>query len=129
MRATLERWARLAIWAGALGSAGMLLRTGFHEGTPGFLLFMIGAWVVAPFVLLRVAIHRSRHWPVSVREALYIIAVVVAVGALAIYIRVALVPLRAKPAVPFVAVPPAAVILATLWVGVAALMSRKKQES
>lgn len=126
MRGTLKRWARLANWIGALGAIAFLLRTGYREGTPGMLLLMIGAWVVSPFILIALAMHRSRHWSDTTREALYLVAILVGVGTLAVYLRVALVPLRAKPAVPFVALPPIAWIVTILSIAVAALMSRRK---
>ena len=125
MRAMLERWARLAIWIGALGAIAMLLRTGYRVGTPGFLLAIIGAWVVSPFILLRMLLRWGRHWPLALREVLYVVAIVVGVGTLAVYLRVALVPIRAKPAVPFVVMPPIAWIVTALALLVAWVMARR----
>lgn len=129
MRAMLHRWALYAIWIGGFGAISFLLRTGYREGTPGFLLTLIGAWVISPFVILLLLMGKSKHWTVMLREVFYVTAIVIGVGTLAIYLRVALVPLRAKPAVPFVAVPPLSVLVLAISLFVAWVISRRTAHS
>ena len=75
----VRRAAQIAIAIGAAGSLAFLVRAG--ERTPPFLLFVMASWVLAPFVMLAIAVSVSQRWPRLVRTTLYTAAISVTDGA------------------------------------------------
>jgi hypothetical protein len=120
----LRRAALIAVVAGAVGSAGFLLRAG--QRTSWLLLVIMLLWVLAPFVGLVVAEVVSKRWPVPVRTTLYCLSLVVTLGSLAIYANDALRPRKAQAAFVFVAVPLVLWIVIAVAVPIAALVSRRR---
>ena len=78
----LRAVALTAVVAGAVGSAGLMLRRG--QRTPRFLLVLFTIWVLSPFVALAWANMVSKRWSVLTRATLYSVTVVITLGSLAI---------------------------------------------
>ena len=110
--------------AGAAGSAGLLLRAG--QRTPRFLLILMAAWVLSPFIALAWANLVSKHWPVLTQAALHGVMLVVTLGSLAIYGNDALRPRRAQAAFVYVLVPPVSWLLIAIVVPIAAFLSGRR---
>ena len=108
---------------GAIGSIGLLRRAQQHP--PPIVIVGFIVWVLAPFVLLGIANILSTRWTRTVRVTLFVMTLFVVAASLAIYIDDNIAPHTAKPAFVYVAVPPAAVLLSALIVGIAALKARK----
>ena len=120
----LRAVALTAVVAGAVGSAGLMLRRG--QRTPRFLLVLFTIWVLSPFVALAWANMVSKRWSVLTRATLYSVTVVITLGSLAIYGDVVVVaPPGSANAFVFVAVPPASWLFMTIVVPIAALISRR----
>ena len=121
-RALLRTLARIAVWAGAVGSLVLMLRAG--QNTPRFLLVLFVFWVLSPFVAITWANNASRNWSVLTRMALDCVTLVITVCSLLIYAGVVMMPSGTAHAFRFVAVPPASWILLATVVPMAALISR-----
>lgn len=120
----LRAVALIAVAAGAVGSAGLMLRA--DQRTPRFLLVLFFIWVLSPFVVLAWANVVSKRWPFLTRAALYCGTLVVTLGSLAFYGKFVLPPPGSPRAFVFVAVPPASWLFMTIVVSVAALISRRR---
>jgi hypothetical protein len=114
--------AQIAVLAGAVGSAGLMLRAG-HRNNSRILLIMFALWVLSPFMALVLANVVSKRWSVLTRATLHSVMLVLTLGSLAIYGDVALGPPRAKTAFVFLVVPPASWLLIAIVVPIAALIS------
>lgn len=112
----------IAVLAGAVGSAGLMLHAG-HNNPSRLLLVLFALWVLYPFMALVLANMVSKRWSVVTRTALYTVMLVLTVGSLAIYGDVALGPPRPKTAFVFVVVPPASWLLIGIVLPIAALIS------
>ena len=121
---SLRAAALIAMLIGAVGSLGLMFHAG--ERTPRFLLVLFFFWVLGPFAAFLLADRVSKRWPASVRSALYTMMLVVTLGSLAVYGDDARGHRRPQAAFVYVAVPPASVLLSTIVVSMAALMSRKR---
>ena len=117
----LHAAAVIAALAGAVGSAGFLLRAG--QRTPRLLLAAIGLWVLSPFVGLLLASVYSRRWPVPLRATLYSVTLVVTLGTLAVYTFDLLWPRSAQPAFVFVLVPPVSWLFSAIVLAATGLVS------
>ena len=126
-RAALRSVALLAAVFGAVGSIGLLRHAQQHP--PPLIVAGFVVWVLAPFGLLGIANLRSTQWPVSVRTALYVTTLVVTIASLAIYLDANVASRTAHPAFIWVAVPPAAVIISLIAVGLAAWQVRNKKRA
>lgn len=113
----------IAVAAGAVGSAGLTLYAGRHNPSRILMGFFV-LWVLSPFAALVLANVVSRRWTVPTRAALYIVMLVLTLGTLATYGRVALGPPRAQTAFAFVVVPPASWLLIAIVAGIAAIGRR-----
>jgi hypothetical protein len=71
------------VMAGAVGSAGLLIRAG--QRTPRFLLVIMMIWVLAPFVVIGFVDAASKRWAVVAKNALHGVMWIVVLGSLAIY--------------------------------------------
>jgi|SRR5690348_4254424 hypothetical protein len=120
--------ALIAVLIGAAGSVGFTLHAG-HRNPSRFLIVLFVIWVLSPFVALVFLNFISKDWSVITRATVYSAMLVLSLGSLAIYGRVALEPPRAKTAFVFVVVPPSSWLLMALAVLVAALVSRKRSQA
>ena len=121
----LRAVALLAAVAGAAGSLGLMFRAG--ERTPRFLLVLFTIWVLSPFAALLWANMVSKRWSVLTRATLYCVTLVITLGSFAVYSEwVDVRPAGAANAFLFVAVPPAAWVLTTIVVSIAALLERRR---
>jgi hypothetical protein len=118
----LRAAALVAVVAGAAGSVGLMLRAG--RRTPRFLLVLFVIWVLSPFVALAWAGVVSKRWPVPARVTLYCVALVLALGSLAIYGGLVSPPAGSARAFVFVAVPPISWLLMAIAVPTAAVLAR-----
>ena len=116
--------ALIAVLAGAVGSVGLLLRSG--QDSPRLLLVLFVIWVLSPFVALVAASVVSKRWSVLTRATLYSVMLLVALGSLAIYGDDALGHRRPQAAFVYVAVPPVSWLLIAIVVAIAALISRAR---
>jgi len=122
---TLRMVSLMAVVAGALGSEGLMLRAGQHS--PRLLIVAFTVWVLSPFAALLWAYKVSSGWSIVTRTALYGVALVVALSALAIYGDLITVkPQAASAAFVFVAVPPASWAFMAIVIPMAALLSGKR---
>lgn len=119
----LRAAALVAALAGAVGSAGFLLRAG--QRTPRLLLAVIALWVLSPFAALLLANLYSKRWPVPIRATLYSVTLVLTLGSLAVYTFDVLWPRSAQPAFVFVLVPPVSWLFGAIVVATSALISRR----
>jgi len=118
----LRAAALIAALTGAAGSIGFMLRAGQHNKSR-LLLVLFTVWVLSPFMALVWASVVSKRWSILTRAALYSVALVIALGSLAIYGEVALGPPRTQTAFVFVMIPPASWLLMVIAVAIAALIS------
>ena len=119
----LRAAALIAVLAGAVGSVGLMFRSGQHS--PRLLLALFFFWVLAPFVALVLAHVVSKRWSVLTRATLYSVMLVVTLGSLAIYGYDAWRPRKAQAAFWYVLVPPLSWLLIAVVVPIAALISRR----
>jgi ACR3 family arsenite efflux pump ArsB len=122
--ACLRSAALVAVLSGAITSVGLLRHAQQHP--PPLIVVLFVVWVVAPFAALAVANVFSPRWPRNVRVTLYVTTLLVTVASLGIYYDDNIAHRTAKPAFVWVAVPPAAVLLSVVIVGIVALMARKR---
>lgn len=104
MTPRLRLAASLCARIAATASVILTVRAGRHSHSV-LLVMLMATWVLAPFVALLLAIQRSQRWQGFARKSLYVLALVIAVGAVATYTIDALGPPRAKAAAVFVVVP------------------------
>ncbi len=116
--------ALIAVLAGAVGSAGLLLRAG--QRTSRLLLVIMVLWVLAPFMALVLAEVISKRWAVVVRKTLYGVMLVLTLGSLVVYVDDALRPRKAQAAFVFVVVPLVSWIVMAIAVPLAAILSRRR---
>ena len=96
--------ALVAVVVGAAGSIGFMLHVG-HRNPSRLLIGLFVIWVLSPFVALGLADRVSRRWSVRARVTLHAVMLIVTLGSLAVYGRVALGPPRPQPAFWFMFVP------------------------
>jgi hypothetical protein len=123
---TLRETVRGALLGGAIGSVALMLyasRANTH--TVVSLLFVV--WVLAPFVALSFAEAKAHHWTPAVRTTLHWLALGIVVVTLALFMRRIYNVPRHQPAAVFVLVPPAAILVMVLTLGVAKMMSRREE--
>jgi hypothetical protein len=101
-----------------------MLRT--SPNMPPLLVVLIGLWVVSPFVLLALGDGLAKRWPQLSRSTIYVLALVLTLGSLAVYQAVAFGPPRPKPAFFFVLIPPISWLVIATGLATAALVSRKR---
>jgi hypothetical protein len=117
------RLALLATIAGGLVSGGLVWFAG-RASPQTLIIFLISLWVLAPFVILGVALLRSSRWSVGTRRALHAVTWLVVIASLAVY-ALDLRPSATPPGFLFVAVPPATTLLAIVVVAMAAFFARR----
>jgi hypothetical protein len=121
----LRTVARIAIVAGACGSVALMLVVG-HRNPSQVLLLLFAIWVLAPFITLGLADVASERWSLLTRAMLHSVMLILALGSLALYAKVAFGPRQAPPAFMFLMVPVGSFLLMTV-VPIAAFVSRKLQ--
>jgi hypothetical protein len=121
----LRAIALIAVLAGAMGSAGLMLHAG-RRNDSRILLALFVLWVLFPFMALLWANMVSKRWTVHTRATLYSLMLVLTLCSLANYGKVALGPPRAKPAFVFVVVPAASWLPIAIVVPIAALISGRR---
>jgi hypothetical protein len=112
---------------GATGSIGLMLHVG-RANPSRTLLVLFAIWVLSPFVGLALAASGSQPWLVAAREGVHVVMLIVALGSLAIYGRVAFGPPRPRPAAAFLVVPLGSWGLIAATLGMAALRSGKPSD-
>ena len=117
----LHAVALIAVVAGALGSAGLMLWVG-HRNPSRLLLLLFVIWDLSPFVGLALADMVSKRWSVLTRATLYGVMLILTLGSLAFYGDVVWRP-RPQPAFRFIVVPLGSWLLMTIVVPIAALIS------
>lgn len=119
---------RIAVVAGAAGSIGFMLRSGYRNGStvPVILLILFTIWVLSPFVALLLADRVSKRWSVLTRATLHGVMLIVTLGSLAIYGYVAVSPPRPKPAAVFLLVPLGSWLLLAIVVPIAGFLSGRR---
>lgn len=117
----LRALALVAVVLGAVGAVYFMLRVGHNQKSLVLLVLFFG-WDVAPFVALAGAILSPRWLPAG-RVMVYITALVITVGSLVVYYRVAFGPPVAQPASRFLMVPVLSWILIAATVFLAARAS------
>jgi hypothetical protein len=110
-----------------MGSLGLMLWVGHRNPSP-ILLILFTGWVLSPFIGLGVADRVSKGWSALTRATLHSVMLVVTLGSLAIYGRVAFGPPRPTPAAMFLLVPGGSWLLAAMAVPLAALISRRSEQ-
>jgi hypothetical protein len=120
--------ALIAVVAGAAGSVGLMLLVG-HRNPSRALLVLFAGWVLSPFIGLGLADRISKGWSVPTRATLHAVMLVVTLGSLAMYGRVAFGPPRPTPAAMFLVVPVGSWLLAAIAVPLAAFISGRKQKA
>ncbi len=129
---TLQRSCLASNVIGAIISTASLVYVGTRLGSNAaqpVVMILIGMWVLSPFVLLFVLHRISPGWSSVTRTTLYYLMLAVTAISLIIYLSAAAGPVKPKPAAPFVATPPAAWILITISLAVAALLSRRSRNA
>jgi len=117
--------ALIAVVVGAVGTIFFMLRVGHNYSRIFLLLILFAIWDVSPFVALGLASKVSDRWPVLTRGTLYVLALIITLGSLAIYGRVALGPPRPQPAAAFLVVPLVSWLLIATVLPLAAFISRR----
>jgi hypothetical protein len=87
----LRAAASIAVFAGAVGSVGLLLRA-TNRNPSQLLVVLLAIWVVSPFVALFWASIVSKRWTVLTRVTLYGVMLIVPPSSLAIYVADAIGP-------------------------------------
>jgi hypothetical protein len=118
---------RIAIIVGAAGSLALLLYAG-RSNTHLLITLLFIVWVLAPFALLAVAERRSGSWSRPVQTTLHAMTLIIAAGSLGIYAYRAAFPPRSTGAFLFVIVPPVSVVLVSVALAIASLMSRPSRK-
>ena len=119
-----RRVALITVLVGAIGSLGFMFRASQH--TPRVLLMLFIIWVLSPFVALLWANMVSRRWSALTRGTLYGVALIVALGSLAIYGKLIDVkPAGSGNAFLYVAVPPVSLLFVAIVVPIAAFISSR----
>ena len=121
----LRAAASIAVFAGAVGSVGLLLRA-TNRNPSQLLVVVMAIWVVSPFVALFWASIVSKRWSVLTRVTLYGVMLVVPLSSLAIYVADAIWPRTSPGPFVFIPVPPASWLFSALVVMVAALISGRR---
>lgn len=114
----------IAAVAGAGGAVGLMLHVG-RRNDSRVLLSLFVIWVLSPFTALILSTLISKRWSGATRATLYSATLVIAIGSLGVYGYVAFSPPRTQAASVFVIVPPASLLLFSIVVPAAALISRR----
>jgi hypothetical protein len=123
---TLREAVRGALLGGAIGSVALMLYAG-RTNTHTILNLLFVAWVLAPFIALSFAEAKAHHWTPAVRTTLHWVALITVVVTLALFVRRIYNVPRHQPAAVFVLVPPAAILVMMLALGVAKMISRRDE--
>jgi hypothetical protein len=117
--------ALIAVAAGAVGSAGLLLRAG-RRNDSRLLMVLMAVWVLSPFVALGLAHVASKRWSMLTRSTLYSLMLGLTLASLAIYTDAVVNPPKAQGAFVFIVVPPGSWLLAAVVLPIAALISSRR---
>ena len=120
----LQAVAPVATLLCAVGSVTLQLYAG-RRSPQHLVMFLIAGWVIAPFVALLVLNLLAARWRTFPRKALHAAMVLVSIASLAVYILAVVRPPASKPAFPFVATPPASLMLTAIVLTLAWLSTRK----
>ena len=121
----LRTVANIAVLFGSAWSVRFTLQAG-HRSPSRFLMALFVIWVSCPFLALVFAIFNSQDWSILSRAMVYSVVLILSLGSLAIYGRVALGPPRAKPAFVFLVVPALSWLVLAATVSAATLISRRR---
>jgi len=125
--AGLRSTALVALVLGACASIALLRHASQHP--PPLLAFLFVVWVAAPFALLALANSLAQAWSPALRRTLYFATLGIAVGSVAIYLDNNIAHRTTHPAVVWVVVPPASVVLIALTLGMVGISTKKKSSS
>jgi hypothetical protein len=130
MRSSLRTAGLVATVVGGIASVVLLFYVGNREGSAKsqpVVLMLIGIWVLSPYIVLLGADAISKKWSDMSRAALYGMMLVIPVISLCVYVATAAGPIRAKPAAPFVAIPPLSWLFIAVALAFAAFIARRQQ--
>jgi ACR3 family arsenite efflux pump ArsB len=120
----LQPAALVATVVAAAGSVGLLLHAG-RRSPQHFVVFLMAAWVLSPFVALALLSLVIKRWPAFGQRAIHGVMLLVSVASLTAYSVAVLRPLTSKPpAFVFVLVPPVSLVLAVAILSTAWWLSR-----
>jgi hypothetical protein len=97
----------ISLTAGSLGSLGVFLLACYRNHSPAILVFLIGLWVLAPFVALLLTRFAVARRAPSIMATWNVVTAVVSLGSLVVYAVDAVSPLASKAAAVFVVTPAA----------------------
>lgn len=129
LAAILRSASLFATFACAAGSLWLMLRAGHNNGRILPLVILFAMWVLSPFLALVWAHGSSGKWPLGRRVALELTMPLVALGSLAVYAINAMHPISSRGAFVFLVVPAAGWALAAAVLGVAGLLTRRREPS
>ena len=112
----------------AVGSVALQLYAG-RRSPHHLVIALIAGWVSAPFVAFLLLNRLAGRWPRFPRRALHSAMLVLSPASLVIYILAVVRPPASRPAFPFVAVPPASLLLTAIILALAWLSSRKRSDT
>lgn len=115
----------IAVFGGSAWSVRFTLHAG-HRNPSRLLMALFVIWVVSPFFGMVFATLSPRNWSIPSRAAVYSVTLLLSLGSLAIYGRVALGPPMAKPAFFFLIVPLLSWLVIGAAVSTATLISRRR---
>ncbi len=119
----LRKLALIVLFAGAVASLLLTLKAGRNNNSVILILLFVG-WVLSPFIGLFVANMFSKRWSVTTRVTLYIMMLVISIGAVVGYSGV-LSPPGAKPAGVFLIIPLISWLISAMVIPIAASLSRR----
>jgi hypothetical protein len=124
---TMRKAALVMVWVGALCSLALTFYVGRHNRSI-FLISLFLLWVLLPFALLLIADLLSTRWSRKFRVSLYILMLLLSIGAPISYMS-ALGQAANKPAALFLLVPLGSLTVTGVFVWVAGLLSPKRSRN
>lgn len=115
--------AQSAVVIGAAGSVALMLKVG-HRNQSIILMLLFAGWVLAPFVALAWVDRWPRFQGAPIGVILQVLKLLLSIGALCAYARVAFGPSLAQPAAPFLLVPLGSLVVIAITLLLAARFSR-----
>jgi hypothetical protein len=120
----LRTVALIALVAGAGASVGLTLWAG-HRNPSRLLKLLFAIWVLVPFMVLLLAYLISKRWSLIKQATLYCVTLILTLSSLAFYGDVVWRP-RPQPAFVFLVTPFVSLLLMTMVLLIAVLISRRR---
>lgn len=94
---------------------------------PLLIVVLFIGWLSAPSIAFLFGHFPSRKWSERTQHSLFLVSILAAPGAIAIYLYQTIWPRQTTPALYWVAVPPAVIIIALIVIGLSALTGKETQ--